>query len=269
MQNSVTTEPVGNLGSEWRGLNKWAELYDLLAPHPVNHETLLDIREQFARSGYVKLPSFLSPAALTLFRSEMEELEQIAIRRQFEMPGYETPRSLSVLGGTTIRTKSPLLYSMYHHSALRGTIESIIGRPVFTCTHPEEFIVANFLHNSGDTHGWHLDDPSYALIIFAEAPSEDGGGVVEFIANWPDLCRRKGHKPNENVAELVSWADENGLIDRHTHKAGDAYLLRADLNLHRVTPLKKEGERRAAVNLAFQVSADVDYGITADLLYGY
>lgn len=269
MENSVRSEFVGNAGREWLPVNKWADIYDLVTPKSFDPNTLLDMREQFARSGYVRLSGFFSTEALALYKSEMEDMEQIAIRRKFDMPGYLTPRSLSVLGGNLIKSQSPLLYSLYHHYALRSSIESIVGRSIYTCTHPEEFMVANFLHNSGDTHGWHLDDPSYALIIFSEVPEEGGGGEIEFIANWKDLCRRKGRKPNENILDLVSWADENGLVDRHSHNAGDAYLLRADLNLHRVTPLKRPGERRAAINLAYQATPEMIYGETADLLYGY
>lgn len=266
MQNSMTSFEIA--GREWVASNRWAEIYDLVTHKTFDPITLLDMREQFARTGYVKLSGFFSSHALDLFKSEMQEMEQIAIRRKFEMPGYLTPRSLSVLGGNLIKTQSPLLYSLYHHYALRSCIEDIVGRSIYSCTHPEEFMVANFLHNSGDTHGWHLDDPSYALIIFSEVPNDGGGGEVEFIANWKDLCRRKGHKPDENVQDLVCWADENGLVDRHTHHAGDAYLLRADLNLHRVTPLRRAGERRAAINLAYQSLPETIYGSTANLLYG-
>lgn len=269
MHNSVISAPQPTAGREWLATIKWAEIYDLITPTTFDPNQLLDMREQFTRTGYVRLPGFFPAQALALFKNEMEEMEQIAIRRQFEMPGYATPRSLSVLGGNLIRSQSPFLYSLYHHYALRSCIESVVGRPVYTCTHPEEFMVANFLHNSGDTHGWHLDDPAYALIIFAEVPGEDGGGEVEFIANWKDLCRRKGRKPDESIHDLIRWADDNGLVDRHSHHAGDAYLLRADLNLHRVTPLKRPGERRAAVNLAYQAAPETIYGKTADLLYGY
>ena len=252
----------------WLTLGKWAELYDLITPKNFSHIDLLDMRDQFVRSGYVKLPGFLTTQALQIFKAEMEDMEQIAVRRQFEMPGYSTPRSLSVLGGALIKSQSPLLYSLYHHYALRSCIESIVGRPIYTCNHREEFMVANFLHNSGDTHGWHLDDPAFALIIFAEAPAEGGGGEVEFVANWTDLCQRKGYKPDENVAELVQWASENGLVDRRSHESGDAYLLRADMNLHRVMPLTRENERRSAVNLAFQSTPNASYGSTANMLYG-
>lgn len=249
--------------------NSWFELYDLIQPKKYDWPTLLDYREQFTRTGYLKLPDFLSDKALQLIKNEMLEMESIAIRKKFEMPGYLTPRSLSVLGGSSIKSESPTLYSLYHLYSLRSLIESITGRLIYSCSHPEEFMVANFLNTTGDTHGWHLDDPSYALIIFTETPPKDSGGELEFISNWKDLCRRKGCKPDENIYDLLCWANDNGLIDRESHKAGDAYLLRADLNLHRVTPLLTPGDRRSVLNLAYQSSPDMSYGATADLLYGY
>lgn len=269
MESSVLEKPFAHTGRQYPSPQRWAELYDLLEPTPFRQDKLIDMREQFARMGYVKLEGFLQMGALEVFREEMAEMEQIALRRQFEMPGYSTPRSLSVLGGNQIRHQSALLYSLYHHYAIRDCIQDIVGRQVYTCTHPEEFMVANFLHNSGDTHGWHLDDPAFALIIFAEAPGEDGGGELEYICNWKDLCRRKGRKPDEDIHDLIEWAGQNGLIDRQAHEAGDAYLLRADHNLHRVTPLTGAGLRRAAVNMAYQSSPATLYGQTANLLYGY
>jgi len=269
VENSVLEKPLAETERKALSPHRWADLYDLLKPSCFTPEQLIDKREQFARTGYVRLEGFLQDRAHEVFKEEMEEMEQVALRRQFQMPGFSTPRSLSVLGGNQIRSHSPLLYSLYHHYAIRTLIQEIVGRSVYTCTHPGEFMVANYLHNSGDTHGWHLDDPAFALIIFAEAPAEGGGGEVEFISNWKDLCARKGRKPTESIHDLVDWADANGLVDRQAHSAGDAYLLRADHNLHRVTPLTRQGERRAVVNMAYQSAPETIYGETADLLYGY
>lgn len=245
-----------------------ADMHQLITPKLFSPEELLNMREQFYRSGYIKLPSFLSEDALAIFQEEMRDLELIASRKKFDMPGYETPRKLSVAGGNLIKTHSPTLFGLYHHYALRSNVEQLTGRRIYSCTHPEEFMVANFLHHNGDTHGWHLDDPAFALIIFAESPQENAGGEVEFISNWPDICKRKRCQPDSNIQELIAWAEENGMVDRHAHNCGDAYLLRADLNLHRVCPLKYSGERRSVVNLAFQTKSEVDYGLTANLLYG-
>lgn len=228
----------------------------------------LDLHERFLRFGYVKLAGFLSGAALEVFRAEMSRLEEVSIRRRFDMPGYDTPRRLSVLGGRVIRQESPALASLYHHHAVRGCIETIVGRPIYSCRHRDEFMVANFLQAAGDTHGWHLDDPGVALVIFAESPDETEGGEAEVIANWTDLCRRRARTPEKDVTDLIAWAWDNKLVDRHRHEVGDAYLLRADLNLHRVAPLRCSTARRSVLNLAFETSRNVSYGDTASLLYG-
>jgi len=256
-------------GVQQRTADNWAaDLYSIVMPQQYDWNILQQMREQFMRFGYIRLFEFISPAGLKLIKNELDELAQLAIRKSFEMPGYATPRSLSALGGSIIKAHSPFLYSLYHHYALRNCVENIVGRTVYSCTHPEEFMVANFLHQRGDTHGWHLYDPPYALVIFAELPGENGGGELEVVPNWTDLCRRKHRRQDEAIGDLVAWAEENGLVDRHRHQAGDAYLLRADMNLHRVAPLVRAGERRAVVNLAFQCTAVMEYGSTADMLYG-
>lgn len=244
-----------------------AALFELTAPKEFDAAALADLREQFLRCGYVKLPSFLTPVALEFLKAELERLETSASRRAFEMPGYNTPRSLSVLGGTTIKAQSPLLFGLYHHSALRTCVERVAGRTVYPCQHPEEFMVANLLHRSGDTHGWHLDDPAFALVLFIDAPPEGQGGELEMIANWTDLCRRKGRRPDEDIADLIAWAADNNLVERSHHAPGDAYLLRADINLHRVRPITGADTRRCVLNLAFQANVTAKYSQTANLLY--
>ncbi len=269
MSRSETSETISINQDRNLGSNSWEnDIFDLTTTKPFGEAELLGMHEKFVRSGYVKIPKYLSSSALTLLQCELVRLEKNAILRNFEMPGYQTPRNLSVVGGDLIKSQSSILYHLYHHYSLRKSIESIIGRQIHNCLHPQEFMVANFLQRSGDTHGWHLDDPAYALIIIAEAPHAGRGGEVEFIPNWIDLCRRKNCKPDKDIFKLINWADENGFIERCHHEEGDAYLLRADLNLHRVAPIKGKNERRSVLNLAFQSSKNMQYCNTADLLYG-
>ncbi|SIT43752.1 conserved hypothetical protein [Paraburkholderia ribeironis] len=260
---------AGKSIAERRNSANWAvELWDLITPKIYDPNVLQKMRDDFVRMGYVRFPALVTSRVLDSIKDELVELLQFAVRRNFEMPGYETPRNLSVLGGSIIKSYSPLLYSLYHHYALRSCVESVVGRAIFSCSHPEEFMVANFLHHDGDTHGWHLDDPAYALVIFLEIPGDDGGGDLEVIPNWTDLCHRKNRKPDDSITDLIAWATENGLVDRYRHEPGDAYLLRADMNLHRVAPLMRAGERRSVVNLAFDNVLNATRGRTADILYG-
>lgn len=242
-------------------------LFDLTAAKSFSEEELADLREAFLRKGYVKLPGFLTSAARSLLEGELHRLKDRASRRAFEMPGYQSPRTLSVLGGRVISEHSPMLYGLYHHPSLRNVVASIAGRPIYSCQHAEEYMVANLLHSSGDTHGWHLDDPAFALVLFVKSPAEGEGGELELIPGWRDTCRRKGRTPDEDINDLIEWARDNGLIEQHGHNAGDAYLLRADINLHRVKPITAEGVSRHVINLAFQANANTQFSETATMLY--
>lgn len=244
-------------------------LFDLSALGRYSEYAILEMREQFIRKGYVRLDGFLSNASLMLIQAELERLRCVTKAKDFEMPGYETPRKLNVLGGSDIKTLSPLLYKIYHHHAIKNCIEKILGRSIYFCNHPEEYMVANFLTDKGDTHGWHLDDPAYALVLFLEAPGRDAGGELEVISNWDDLCQKKGFLTDQNIQVLLEWAKENNFVEQHFHRAKDAYLLRADRNLHRVTPLSVNGAKRTVVNMAYQSSPETPYKNTADMLYGY
>lgn len=267
-QEAIEDTPA-SLRSPQDDAGAWAEaLFDLTSAKPYTSDEWEDLREQFLRAGYVRMPKFLSESALKFLSYELRRLELDASRRVFEMPGYRSPRSLSVVGGRTIKEKSPFLYRLYNHSALRDCVSRIAGRTIYSCQHPEEFMVANFLQCSGDTHGWHLDDPAYALVVFVDAPKEGEGGEVEMVPNWVSLCERHGRSPDDDISDLLEWARKNNLIERRHHEVGDAYLLRADVNLHRVMPLLAKGARRCVINLAFQAMADTAYANTADLLYG-
>ena len=47
-----------------------------------------------------------------------------------------------------------------------------MGAAVYSVNHKYEFMVSNMLSASGNTHGWHLDDPRLALVIFLSVPED-------------------------------------------------------------------------------------------------
>jgi hypothetical protein len=100
------------------------------------------------------------------------------------MPGYETPRRMSVCGGQVIVSHSPYLAMLYFHRQLRFLVQRIVGVPMHSVPHVDEFMVVNRLKGVGQTHGWHLDDPKFALVIVVDTPPRDSGGFVEVIPNW-------------------------------------------------------------------------------------
>jgi hypothetical protein len=230
-------------------------------------ETLDELHRRFTEHGYVKLPGLLADGALDVLHREIGALEARARAHDFVMPGPDTPRVLSVLGATSLLADSRAAI-LYVHFEIVRVIAGVTGEDVRACGHEEELMVCNLLLSEGSTHGWHLDDPPYALVIVLEAPAPGGGGELEYISDWAGTCERLGHRAGGPAAPAVAAARAEGLIATVDHRPGDAYLLRADRCMHRVTTLHEPGTRRVALNFAYETTTPVAYGDSATALYG-
>jgi hypothetical protein len=230
---------------------------------------LEQLRQDFARWHYVALPGLLPPSLFTQVKAEVARLERFARSRNFVMDvAYHTPRIMKTLGGQEIHDESPFLSDLYEDLGLRNVLSHVAGQSVYTCHDVNEWMVCNWLAGEGRTHGWHLDDPPLALVVFLEAPAPGEGGALEFIEDWHALCTLVGEDPLGDINSLVERCRAAGLVREKIHVAGDAYLLRADLFLHRVAPLRRDGARRTVLNMAFELLPGMQRrGITADLLY--
>ncbi len=257
MREATVTHRLSNPGA----------LFQLVEAKYQNDVLLADLRSSFNLCGYVALPHLFCPESFDLLREEVQNLQIHAAKRDFTMPGYETPRRLQTVGAQVICSVSPLLFSTYLHFDIKMLVREITGGPVFACQHPQEFMVANFLEGKQATHGWHLDDPPFALVLFFDAPSQAEGGCLEFIPEWHSFCARHHVDAYKQVAGAVEVARTEGLVQIRHHATRDAYLLRADKCLHRVPELQSITARRAVLNLAFQNEREMLYGETANLLY--
>ena len=230
--------------------------------------TLETLRRSFEEDQYVLLPGFIGGELFELLREEVARLEDFSQPRNFTMPGYDTPRLMNTLGGQLIRRESRLLAHLYEQEELRDFVGRVVGKPVYDCHDPNEWMVATILQATGSTHGWHLDDPPVALVCFIESPAEGQGGLVEFVKDWRKLCEEIGADPDTQVDRTLRRHPGAGLVKAVHNRAGDAYLLRADLCLHRVTPLTVPGAKRVILNMAFEWSPDVwRKGLTAQILF--
>lgn len=219
----------------------------------------------FRDEGYVRLPKLFSKAAWRVLLDQSSALATNSIPRDFVMPGYATPRRMRSVGGKSIRNSGEQLLALYHHPELRRLIRSVVGGRIYSSNHEQEFMVMNVFDREGATHGWHFDDPPIALVVILEAPPPEGGGQLEFVSTEARQQRDQIRRCS-GLAGFLAASRENGTFRQRHHEAGDAYLLRADRCLHRVVPIT-EGSRRAVLNLAFQLSPQLGYGDTADLLY--
>ncbi|CRI67035.1 conserved hypothetical protein [Thiocapsa sp. KS1] len=222
----------------------------------------------FAEQGYVKLTGFFAEPVYESLMAEIEVIQRKKRKRDFQMPGYATPRIMSVVSGNEILESSVLLAALYGHYEIRKPLATIIDQDIFGVHHRDELMVVNLLEKRGDTHGWHLDDPRYAFIAVLKATPNDQGGSVEYIVHWRSLCVQHGLDAEQDVDKGVELAASLGMIRRAHHEAGDCYLLNAGECLHRVTPLTVDRSERCVLNMAFDDRASIPFGATADLLYG-
>jgi hypothetical protein len=260
--------PLHGSAEAVRGASVQAILSRPLADAYRNDSRLDQLSEAFVSDGYVKLPHLLRGEAIELLREEVAALEPRAQARDFMMPGPGTPRVMSVLGASQLLARSTVLPMLYAHFELVRLISRLARALVYACPHPEELMVCNFLLTDLATHGWHLDDPAYALIFVVDAPALGTGGELEYIADWEAVCAELGADPGADVEPVVTRARAAGLVTTMPHRAGDAYLLRADQCLHRVAPLSAPGRRRVALNFAYEATPTATYGDSATLLYG-
>jgi hypothetical protein len=222
----------------------------------------------FSKKGYVELPNFFRKEVFDIIKKEVMNLQKHLIEHDFIMPQYETPRKLSTIGGTTIRRNSLILELLYSNNFILDFIKTIVGEEVFFCQHPEEWMVINILNKQHSTHGWHLDDPEYALVTIIEMRGV--GGNVEII-DIDNLKRIVDTFDIENITKNASSISEvaklHKLIYSKQYVSGQTYLIRAGKCLHRVSELVTQNGLRIALNMAFENTPQPSYGNSAHLLY--
>lgn len=117
-----------------------------------------ETRRQFLKRGVVQVP-FLAPV-------EVEELVTSHGRRHalvFPATG-NTKRQMRNVRRDQIKAFGSVIPALYSLPALRAVLTIIAGEEVLECPYePEQFLITA-LDQHGDTHGWHWDDYSFALV---------------------------------------------------------------------------------------------------------
>lgn len=242
-------------------------LADVVEQTYLDKSHLQKLSAKFKQDGYLTLRNFLSKKVFDLLSEETFKLHELSAKRDFVMAGYETPRILSVAGGKMILRNTVFIPSLYVHHQLQMVLSSLVQNKIYTVKHQEECIVANYLDGRGQTHGWHLDDPTYALIIVLDAPDAGSGGCVEYVSKWKELCTHLAIDPYKQIELGLNFAKRHDLIKSVHLEVGDCYILNARENLHRVTPISDNSSRRRVINMAFDHREYFTFGNTADILY--
>ena len=207
----------------------------------------------FKRDTVVAIEHLLPPACVRELHSQANRLlRESATRRDLELAVTGgTPRNYLSVGREAIHAERGAITQFFECDAIRDYLSKITGEPMHRVPYePEEYII-NSQEKSGDTHGWHWDDYTFALIWIVEAPGVMNGGRVEYIADttWdkedPKSC-------------LEQYIGSREIHSRYV-RPGTCYLMRANTTLHRVAPLSGD-TRRTVIVFTYASESDLRDG---------
>ncbi|MDD9935618.1 MAG: hypothetical protein OXT09_18550 [Myxococcales bacterium] len=219
------------------------------------------LRDEFQREQFVEIPNFMPPEVFDAAKRDVDYLlDTRGRRRDLLIPSTaNTPRNYTNVGRNDVKACSLFIPPIYHCTALRKFLSTIAGETLEDVPFlPEEYLISR-LHRKGDTHGWHWDDYTYALIWVFRMPPAGQGGSLEFVRDttW-----------DKDKPEVQPVLDASVPLERHPPVAS-AYLLKADTSMHRVSPLHHHSER-VIVCFSFATEGDLAKPIaheTMELMY--
>jgi hypothetical protein len=222
----------------------------------VSHRQLLEARRRFLDAGFVKVGFLVSAGVKAEMAADAETLiAEHGVRRDLTFPETGgTPRRMRNVRRQDIGEHSKVLPAVYSSTALRGALSEIAGDTVFECPYePEQYVITE-LTAAGDTHGWHWDDYSFALVWVIDCPPVEHGGFVQCVpkTTW-----------NKADPQLHRQFINHPIYSMELHR-GDLYLMRTDTTLHRVYPVS--GGRRLIVNMAYASQRDLDKDLSHETM---
>lgn len=203
-------------------------------------------RKSFEELGFGLIPYVLPDSVKQVLSDEIQELVRTGgVRRDLQLKETgNSHRKMRNVNAAEIREHDGWVDAVYRSPALREALSKVAGEPVKICPYlPEQYIITS-LESRGDTHGWHWDDYSFAVIFVVEVPPLELGGFVQTVSgtSWD--------KEDPKVFQKLV----DGVIRSHELKPWDLYLLRTDTTLHQVHPLL--GGKRTIVNMSYAANRD-------------
>ncbi|MFH8612860.1 ArpA protein [Streptomyces sp. NPDC018029] len=224
----------------------------------VEDHLLEGARRDFLQLGFAKLPFLVPDHVKSSVADEIESLvAEHGVRRgmRFKETGG-TPRLMRNVRHKEISEHGSVIPAVYASADLLDALGKVAGEPVLTCPYEPERYVITELEQSGDTHGWHWDDYSFALVWVVACPPAEHGGFVQCVPRtyWnkqdPQLHRQFIAQP----------------IHSFELRPGDLYLMRTDTTLHRVYPLSSG--RRLIINMGYASQGDLHKQISHETMDG-
>ncbi|RFT62419.1 hypothetical protein D0U04_28155 [Bacillus clarus] len=221
------------------------EKFDKLVQDHLNgfsEEYIASLKNEFMENQLVILEELIPKPLIADMSAEAKYLlSENAKRRDITIKATgNTPRNFNVVNRDSISEKGKIIPAFFKSEVILNFLTFLNNNePVHRIPYtPEEFIINN-QQKTGDTHGWHWDDYTFALIWVIEAPKEGEGAIVEYIPNtvWDKENPEAGLK-----AVLESHEIQNVYVPQD-----HCYLMKAGTTLHRVTPLENDSHRTVVV----------------------
>ena len=182
---------------------------------------------------------------------ELDKLEKVLRKLQ---PSARIVRTVNgALPPSAIHENGRIIPAFFHSEVIRNFLSFLHCAEVLKVPYePEEFII-NRQQYTGDTHGWHWDDYTFALIWMVEAPKPGDGALIEYV---PDTIWDKSDYEN-----CVNKVLEANTVQSLYVPQDCCYFMKANTTLHRVSPLTGDS-RRTVIVFTYASAEDLSDAIT-------
>ncbi|HTV73209.1 MAG TPA: hypothetical protein VME66_05865 [Candidatus Acidoferrales bacterium] len=197
---------------------------------------LSQAQAQFSRDGFSQIAQLVPEAVrVTVERDVARCLERGGRRRNLRIRATaQTPRVYRSVDRDAVFAFAWTIPSLYRSPAFLRVLGELTGeRDLIPSPYEPEEIVINCMERADDEHGWHWDDYRYSLVWVHKAPRRGNGGEVQFVPNtfW--------NKRDPQVEHYL----RRGPVESRYIEEGAAYLIRGDILMHRVSPLREDDLR--------------------------
>ena len=223
-------------------------------------------RRQYSYLGHAKISFLAPPSVKEAIAAEVPSLVRSAgVRRDLDIAETDySPRRMRNVGQSDIEALSTIIPQVYLAEPVLRVMSAVSSEPVHPCPWEPERYVITHLEKDGDTHGWHWDDYTFALVWVVDVPPSEDGGFVQCVPgtgwskNRPEVNRQMLSRPIYSL-ELFP---------------GDLYLMKTNTTMHRVYPVRHG--HRTIINMSYASTADLSVkvnhntmtyfrGVTADV----
>lgn len=226
----------------------------------VNEVVTEQLQERFKEQDVVVMEMLL-PESLRLKLEEeaLSLMQHYGIRREVVIKETgNTPRVFHSVGRDKIAQYGQYIPAFFASESIKRYLSRINhSNSVLPVPYePEEYII-NSQQSTGDTHGWHWDDYTFALIWIVEAPERGEGALIEYIPHteWDQSDK-------ENCVKKTLAA---GSVNSMYVPQGQCYFMKANTTLHRITPLTGTS-RRTVIVFTYAAQEDLEKDISHETM---